>query len=151
MSYVTLQAATQVILQNVTGFLDSTNVTLGDYGVLDQGEDHCAVLHASLVMDAGTAARQTDREYHILVDLFRRWLNDSDTLQLFAVFRDAVLAQLDAYPTLNLSGTVRVMGVGADNEPLHVDDSNGQGPFFVMQRIRVRVRENVMQTGGEYA
>lgn len=161
MSYVTLEAATMTILQGVTGYLDSASipagnsatslVTLGDYGALDIGSDHCAVLRPGILVDASTSARQTSREYHILVDIFRRWYDDTTTLELFAVFRDAVLAKLDQYPTLNLQGTVVVLGIGADTDPVDVNDANGNGPFFVTQRLRVRVREKIMQTGGEYA
>lgn len=151
MSYVTLEAAAKTILEGVTGFLDSDKVTTGDYGVLDSGSDHCAVLRPGTLVDGSTSARVTKREYHILVDIFRRWYDDTTTINLFAVFRDAVLAKLDQYPTLNLQGTVVVLGIGSDADPIDVNDTNGNGPFFIMQRLRIRVIEKVAQTGGEYA
>lgn len=151
MSYLIVQAATKTILEGVTGYLDNTSVRLGDYGVLDDGLDHCAVLRPGAISGGETAARITDREYAVLVDIFRKWLNDNDTLQNLAVFRDAVFEQLDKYPTLNLSGTTRVLAITTDGDPVDVNDENGLGPFFVMQRLRIRVRRKIAQSGGEYA
>lgn len=153
MSYVALQAAAKTILEGVTGYLDEDGaVTLGDYGVLDTGLYHCAVFRPGTIPDGSEAAAyRIDREYHILVDIFRKWVDDRDTLQLFAVFRDAVFAQLDKYPTLDLADNVRVRGIFTDGDPVDVRDENDLGPFFVMQRIRIRVRKSIQLSGGEYA
>ncbi|MGH9158200.1 MAG: hypothetical protein ACRD1K_20720 [Acidimicrobiales bacterium] len=154
MSYVTVETRVQSLLQGITGtFPVAASVSRGDYRVLDSGEASLAVLTPGN-FDEGRVgqggAQIVEREWHVLIDLFRKYLDDGTSWQNFAADRDAVLQELERRPTLNsLDGIVGV-ALSADSDPGEVFDENDNGPFFIWQRIRIQTMERADVTGGEY-
>ncbi len=154
MSYSSVEAAVLTLLQALTGtFAATTDVTRGDYRILDSGADTNAVLIPGSFEQDGIAeggARKSVRDWNVLIDLFRQYADDGTTWTNFETDRDAVMAQLEKYPTLNgESGVVNVV-ISADADPGEVFDEDDAGPFFVWQRLRIRITERADLSGGEF-
>ena len=154
MSYSSVEAALQTILQGLTGtFADTAQVTLGNYDVLDSGVAASAVLVPGAFEQDGQGeggARKSVRAWNVLIDLFRKYVDEGTTYTSFTTDRDAVIAEIEKYPTLNgETGIVNVI-VRSDGDPGEVFDEDDAGPFFVWQRLRVAVTERADLSGGEY-
>ncbi|RMD64625.1 hypothetical protein D6833_04135 [Candidatus Parcubacteria bacterium] len=151
MAYVDVADAVQAKLQALTSvFANSTDVTRGDYRVLDTGSQTVAVLVPGAFSAAEIAAYQSKREWVVLVDLFCRYLDDAETWSRFESARDSVIAQLELYPSLDGTTGITQVSVESDGDAVEVFDESGAGPFFVMQRLRVVVTERVGLSGGEF-
>ena len=154
MSYSSVEIALQTILQGLTGtFASTADVTRGDYGVLDSGVSASAVLVPGSFEQDGEGeggARKSVRAWNVLIDLFRKYVDEGTTYTSFETDRDAVIAEIEKYPTWNVeSGIVNVI-VRSDGDPGEVFDEEDAGPFFVWQRLRVGVTERADLSGGEY-
>ncbi len=154
MSYSSVEAAVLTLLQALTGtFAATTDVTRGDYRILDSGADAVAILVPGAFEQDGIGeggARKSVRDWNVLIDLFRKYVDDGTTWTNFETDRDAVMGQLEKYPTLDgESGVVNVI-ISADADPGEVFDEDDQGPFFVWQRLRIRITERADLSGGEF-
>ncbi len=152
MTYATVEAAVQTLIVAMTEF-DSDSVSRGDYKILDSGADDLAVLTpGSFTKDeTGQAgARKSLRNWSVLVDLFRKYLDDGTTWTNFVATRDALVDQLELYPSLNGTAGVTLVAVEAGSDPSEVYDDDDNGPFFIFQRIRIAVNERTDLSGGEY-
>ena len=154
MSYSSVEAAVLTILQGLTGtFVSTSDVTRGNYEVLDSGADATAVLIPGAFEQDGIAeggARKSVRDWNVLIDLFRKYLDEGTTWTNFETDRDAVIAELEKYPTLNgEAGIVRGI-ISADADAGEVFDEDDNGPFFVWQRLRIKITERADLTGGEF-
>jgi hypothetical protein len=152
MTYATVEAAVQTLIVAMTEF-DSASVSRGDYKILDSGADDLAILTpGSFTKDepGQAGARKSLRNWSVLVDLFRKYLDDETTWTNFVATRDALVDQLELYPSLNNTAGVTLVGVEAGSDPSEVYDDDDQGPFFIFQRIRIAVNERTNLSGGEY-
>lgn len=154
MSYSSVEIAVQTLMQALTGTFASTDdVSRGDYRILDSGADTLAVLIPGPFEQDGIAeggARKSVRAWQVLIDLFRQYVDDGTTWTNFETDRDAVLAQIEKYPTLDgESGVVNIV-ITADADPGEVFDEDEAGPFFVWQRLRLTITERADLSGGEF-
>jgi len=154
LSYSSVEAAVLTLLQALTGtFAATTDVSRGDYRILDSGADAVAVLVPGAFEQDGIAeggARKSVRDWNVLIDLFRKYLDEGTTWTNFETDRDAVIAELEKYPTLNgEAGIVRGI-ISADADAGEVFDEDDNGPFFVWQRLRIKITERADLSGGEF-
>lgn len=152
MTYATVEVAVQTLIVAMTEF-DSDSVSRGDYKILDSGADDLAILTPGAFTkdETGQAgARKSLRNWSVLVDLFRKYLDDETTWINFVATRDALVDQLELYPSLNNTPGVTLVSVEAGSDPSEVDDEDDNGPFFIFQRIRIAVNERTDLSGGEY-
>lgn len=95
-------------------------------------------------------ARKSVRNWTVLIDLFRKYLDDGTTWTNFETDRDAVIAEIEKYPSLDSEAGVVDVTIAADADPGEIFDDDDQGPFFVWQRLRVGVTERADLSGGEF-
>jgi hypothetical protein len=153
MSYATCRDAVKTQLLAISSRFGASDVTIGDYRVLDSGSTNCAVMRPGSLARNETAAYVTEHEWDVVFDLFTRQVDDA-SYATFTVLLDDVIARIDAYPKLGTGGAAELLvisGPTTDGDPEDVFDKLGAGPFFITQRVRVRVLEKVNQTTGEYA
>ncbi len=159
MSYETIEARYKTLLEPITladgtsAFEDEEDVSRGDYRILDSGGPRFTVLTPGPIdeSDALGSYGSIFRIWGMIQDLFVRYTNDPDSWSAFIDVRDAVLQLVEENPTLNdLTGIIRTRIV-TEGDPVEVFDEDDEGPFFILQRLRVTVTERVDRTGGEYA
>jgi len=152
MSYATIEAAVQTLLQALDNFA-SADVTRGDWRVLDSGGAPYAVLYPGPFAAAvGGDWGQHVIDWTVNCEVFERYLDNGTSETSLEATRQAVIDALLSYPTLNgVSGVTLVLPERA--EPIqYVYDESGGGPFFVMQRISILVVERTCADGsGEFA
>jgi hypothetical protein len=153
MSYATCRDAVKTQLLAITGSFGTNDVTNGDYRVLDSAAINCAVMRPGSLALNETGSYRTEHNWDVIFDLFTKAVDDTSYATFMALL-DTVIARLDAYPKLGTGGAADLLvisGPTTDGDPEDVFDKIGAGPFFIVQRVRVRVREYVTQTTGEYA
>lgn len=153
MSYASVESAIQTLLQAMSEF-SNAEVTRGDYRQLDiAGADDVAVLTPGAFQQDGVGeagARKSVRIWNVLIDQFRKYVDDGTTWTNFEATRDAIIVQLEKYPTLNGESGITLVAIDAGADPSLVYDREGNGPYFIVQEIRVAVTERVDLSGGEY-
>lgn len=150
MSYSTIEAAVQTILQGLSQYSDS-DVTRGDYRVLDQIQTDCAVLTPGSFGEPQRISQASYRAWDVLVDIFYIFRDDGSSWENFCTSRDNVVDELEKYPTLDGTSGITAVEVSATSDPLEVFDADGRGPFYLTQQLRVAVLERSDTTGGEFA
>lgn len=127
-------------------------VDVGDYQMLDKGVRYAAVILPGRFVQEEAGSYYNANIDDILVDLFARYDSDAGTnWDNFTAFREAVRMKLGTYPTLNGMAGVTKVAVDADEDPGAITKGKDAGPVFIIQRLRVSVRERVVLTTGEYA
>jgi hypothetical protein len=160
MSYAECRDGVKTILQALTGtFTNTWQVTAGDYQVLDKGlpptKPYAAVLTAGSFDSDEAIYYQSTKHWDVMIDLFVRYTTSEETNSRFDSTRDAVIGQLDKYPSLNnVSGVTNVV-VSASGDPVQINHkavsgSVETGPTFMVQTLRVNVTQRVALSGGEY-
>lgn len=147
-----VEAAVQTLLQAMTEFA-SADVTRGDYRRLDKGTNNIAVLTPGAFEQDGVGqagARKSIRNWSVVIDLFRKYVDDGTTWTNFEATRDALIVQLEKYPSLDSTAGVTLVTMDAGSDPAEVYDEDDNGPFFLFQRIRVAINERADLSGGEY-
>lgn len=139
MSYMAAQALLKTKLLTCTSF-GANDVSEGDYRVLDSGSTNTAVILPGAVPSLDVAGLVRVQEYEAIVDLFTRFIDDT-SYNTFGTLRDAVLAVIIASPTL--SASYFITEVRTDNDIQEVFDRQNAGPFFLMQRLRLAIEEQV--------
>lgn len=152
MSYATIEARVQTLLQGLTGtFATNAQVTRGDWSVLDAGYDAMAVVYPGAFQQTGFGGAGTvTYVWTVYVDLFQR-IGESHSAAIASVIaaRDAVLQHLQKYPKLNaLSGVYAVQEITGD-EPIWLFDKDDNGPFFLKAVLTLPITEEISVTGGE--
>jgi hypothetical protein len=125
-------------------------VNTGRATILDTGVVHAAVFYPGKMTSDEGHAYQIPRHWEIPFDIFQRKDNDEATNWTnFATFRQAIVDQIDSYPTLNLpTSGIEAVTLQADNDPIVVKrDTSGQP--FIWQAMRVRVNQMVTITSQE--
>jgi hypothetical protein len=151
-SFSTVEAAVQTLLQAVTGTFDRTaDVTRGNFRVLDDGSAPYAVLMpGEFEKRPYGGARQEITLWTGYIWLFEKYVDDGTSYTSMEATREAVLDQLEKYPTLNfLTGIVKFR-VSSGGEVTEVYDENKNGPFFLMQALKYEANEVTATSGGEY-
>lgn len=139
MSYMAAQALLKTKLLTCTSF-GANDVTEGDYRVMDSGSTNTAVIIPGTIPALDVAGMVRYQEYDAIVDLFTRFIDDT-TYNTFGTLRDAVLAVIIASPTL--SADYFITEVRTDGDISEVFDRQNAGPFFLTQRLRFVIQEQV--------
>jgi hypothetical protein len=146
-----IESALQTVLQGLTQFDGHPEgVTRGDYRVLDSGLTHTVIIEPGTFISDDAMAYTIQRTWDIPVLIFEKYIDDAVSLVNFTAFRDAVIARLDQYPTLNGAADLTLNRLSSDGDPEEVKDKQDGGPFFTMQTLRVSITERVALSGGEY-
>lgn len=149
MTYTTVETAVQTVLQKLSNFADS-EVTRGDYRVLDEIRTDCIVLVPGSFGEPQRISESIYRSWDVLADLFYVYLDDGSSWTNFTASRDDVINQLEQYPTLDSTSGITGVEVSADSDADEVW-SEERGPFYITQRLRITVLERYDLTGGEFA
>lgn len=145
MSYDAIEDRAQDLLQLLTGtFAKSSQVTRGDWRILDSGDTPLAVLYGGAftqIPDADCAYGEQGYDWTLNCDLFVRYLDEGTTAVTLTQTRDAVVGHIAKYPQLNaLAGIVDVSHVQG-GEFIQIFDKDGNGPFFLQTTLSWTVRE----------
>lgn len=140
MSYMTAQGLLKTLILNASTTFVSGSVTEGDYRVLDSGYTNSCVLLPGQVPNFDTAGMVREQVWECIADVFTKFVDDT-SYSTFGATRDAMITTIDAAPCL--SATYFVMAISSDGEPRDVFDTSGGGPYFVTQRLRITIQENV--------
>jgi len=147
--YDQCETALQTILQGVSGM--SSLVKLSDYTPFDDGETRFIVLQPD-DFDSGDSDAEDRMVYSwsILVELFQKFTNETETMTNFRAFRKAVINELEKYPTLNNATGVLSRTFASEGGIPDVKDKDAL--LYRMQTIRVTVVQEVTSiTNGEFA
>ena len=137
--YMAAQALLKTKLLTCASF-GASDVTEGDYRVMDSGSTNTAVIIPGTVPALDVAGMVRVQEYDAIVDLFTRFIDDT-TYNTFGTLRDALLAVIIAAPTL--SADYFIIEVRTDGDISEVFDRQNAGPFFLTQRLRFVIQEQV--------
>jgi hypothetical protein len=120
--------------------LERGSVTEGDVRVLDSGIINSCVLFPGGIPEYDTAGLRREQIWNCIADLFTKFIDDS-SYSAFGTLRDAVIATLDA--GAGLSASYFVTSIVSDGDPIELYDKQGGGPFFITQRLRITIQENM--------
>jgi len=142
MGYMTAQGALKTLLLTITGTtgFGANDVSEGDLRILDSGSTNLAVLFPGSVPPYDTAGMVREHEHEAIVDLFTKFVDDT-AYSTFGTLRDAVIDKLDT--TKVLSSVYFVTSIVSDGDPVELYDKQGGGPFFITQRLRLTIVEEV--------
>lgn len=131
----------------------AAQITKGDYGVLDLGYELSGVMIPGNVPDStpDAGSQIIFIEWTVIFEFFFNLSNVPADFENFGSARDGLFDHIYKYPTLNGTTGITKIRITAPNDPVEVFDENENGPFFLMQQLRVGVVEKVDLTGGEYA
>ena len=151
MSYATIEAKVQTLLQNLSLFVDE-DVTRGDYRVLDQvGGPYCVLTPGGFTSNAAATSygEKTSIFWAVTLDLFVRHWGDGTEFTNVQSNRQTIIDELAKYPTLDeLEGVVYAAITGGDPPRTVYDDAGAAG--WLMQRMTLEVHEKTDVSGGEY-
>jgi hypothetical protein len=133
------QALLKTLLLTSPSFVEGS-VTEGDIRVLDSGLTNMCVLYPGSIPAYDTAGMTREHEWDCLADIYTRFLNDT-AYSTLGTLRDELILLLDA--TKFLSVTYYIAGIISDGDLMDVKDKQGGGPYFVTQRLRVTIVEEV--------
>jgi hypothetical protein len=160
MSYAAIQANVKTILAGLTRFAGLTAAIVEeDTSVLDRGYSEAIILAPGSFeglepqeISAGFDPLRY-RVWNVLINIFERYsTNESATDAAFIALRDAVIAEIEQYPALrDASRMTDYLTLASDGDPADVNNAIGQGPFFKMQVLRLRVRETVYLETDDHA
>lgn len=139
MTYMAAQGYLKTKLLTCASF-GASDVTEGDYRVLDSGSTNAAVVIPGTVPALDVAGMVRWHEYDAIVDLFTKFIDDT-SYSTFGTLRDAVLAVFITNGTL--AADYFVTEIRTDGDIQEVFDRQGAGPFFLTQRFRFVIQEQV--------
>jgi len=141
MGYDSVEARIQSLLQGLTSiFTEPSQVTRGDFRVLDAGYDQCVVLRPGVFEDTGVQMGPGSHVFRFTthINFYKRYV-DETTVVAFARQRDAIIEHILKYPSLNGLADTVLLNVMRGDEPGELYDRVGNGPFFITQTIDVSV------------
>ncbi len=153
-NYATVQSALLTVIRLLTSTWTSANSKEYDYRIMDAGVDRFLVLDVGESPTIQSGAGFVMREWEVIIDLgYRVSGNEVDAKTSFITDRDALIAHLEKYPTLNGTANVQEVRINVigDVIPVPVDlENNRETVAYFWQELRVSVVVNYAITGGEY-
>ena len=154
MSYSTVEARVQTIIQAMANFADA-DVTRGDWRNLNQaGGPYCVLSRwqrlafgARRGVKAVSFGAKISKHHTIAIEVFERIMRDGTAWQ--ATTADAVMAELDKYFALNDLGNIVSAGVRRGPPPAVKKSKSGAAHWLVYLNF-LEVHEWVTVTGGDY-
>ena len=117
MSYTSVEDALRTLLQAVTGY-STANVTEGDYRILGTGQTKAMVLQPGAFRRTNSAPGIQITDWTANIELFIPFKDEISTVASdIRTERAAIIAQLDAYPTLNRTSGVLMGAIESGDEP----------------------------------
>jgi len=152
MSYATVEAGLQTLLQALSRFEDA-DVTRGDWRVLDRGGAEKVVLYQGpFVADRPGDWSQVHYGWIVYAEVYERYADGGASERSLTAAVQDVLDTVGAYVTLDGLSGVRDATAERGEGLQYIYDEDGGGPFFVMERVVIRVEEDVLYDGsGEFA
>jgi len=152
LSYVTIQAKAQTLLQALSLFGDA-DVTRGDYRVLEQvGGPYC-VLTPGGFKRSGAATSYGEKKsnfWDVTFDLFERHWGDGSEYDNLVADRQTMIDEMDKYD-ISLDGVSGVMYAAiTKGDPVRTVYDQAGAAHWLMQRMTLEVHEKVDIQGGEY-
>jgi hypothetical protein len=128
-----------------------TAVTDGDYGVVDDGKQECAVLWSGRFDQDGDAQNREMWTYSIMIDLFEKDNQDGKSWANFRELRGVVLEELRKYPQLN-DDTIFVSAydLSAEDDPERIARKSSN-VIYIAETIRANYTIAITVAGGDYA
>ena len=152
MSDAAIQGYIQTLIRATTAF-SRTDVTLGDFGVLERGSTPYAVVLPGRIVAAARSGdwAQVSVIWEHTVEVFE--LFGGDDYAAFSAARQAVIDAIGQNPTLGGQSEISNAIVGDGTAPLYLyRDAEDDHPTFVFSRVTVRSTEEVSYAGsGEFA
>jgi hypothetical protein len=124
-------------LTDTTNFVTGS-VTEGDYRILDSGYTNACVLLPGSFPEMDLASLKRDIYWEAYADLFTRFVDDT-SYTTFGTLRDSVFTIIRA--NRSLSAVYQMIGISPADEPRDIFNKQGQGPFWIMQRLRIAIVE----------
>jgi len=150
MSYATIAARAQSLIQALAAY-DSTDVTRGDWRVLERGSPPYVVLRSGGFINEFRTPTRRQRTWTILLELYERMVGDGTEETNLETSRQNLIVLFDQNPTLNaLSADVTGAHIEGGDEPVVAYQDKGGG-VFLLQIMRLSVKEQYTVTGGQYA
>jgi len=149
----TIQAAIQTLIRALANFADA-DVTLGDFQVLGRGSDPYAIVVAGPfeALRSGDYGQVTYAWTHY-VEVWSRFTGDS--LSGLVTARQAVVDQINKYPTLNSTANITNSWASASDELMYLwqkGERTSALPSFAGFRVTVSTVEEIGYAGsGEFA
>jgi hypothetical protein len=149
--YAQCEDALQTILQGVSGLTGL--VTKSDYSPFDNGTAQFVVLQPDDFDGGGSDS--VDRAAHswsILVEVYQKYTGETETMTHFRALRQAIIDELEKYPTLNNAPGVLARSYASEGGVVDVTDrKNTEIVYYKMQTIRVTVVQEVTDiVSGEF-
>ena len=142
MPYMPAQSLLKTLLLTCTSF-GAADVVEGDERILDRGITNACILYPGALPEYNTARMHRENLYETSLELFTKY-TDTTAYATFGTLRDAVLSTLSAAPCLSAGYFITgITGEGEPSEVYEVADGQRRGPYFIMQRLRVAIQENV--------
>ena len=139
MGYMTAQGLIKTLLLTNANF-GADDVTEGDLRILDRGITNAAVLFPGTIQGLDLAGMVREDAYEGYIDLFTKFTGD-EAYNTFGTLRDSVVATLDGGKCL--SATHFITAISSDGDPVELYDKENRGPFFIWQRLRLTIMEQV--------
>lgn len=151
MSGANMFAQIKTILQGMALFADS-EVSIGDDRIATAGISQCAIIYPAEVTIADEYQNREKASWAADIILMTKVSGDPATdWAAFVSARDAVIDELMKWPLLGQTSVViDKITIAARDKPSFLNDSDGNGPFFIMQIITVTPTEIIEITGGDY-
>jgi hypothetical protein len=150
MAYFDIENAVKTLLLTDTTDFRSVDISQGNYDIIENGAPSHIVLVPGAVGPEQVGSCTLLRTWDVMIDIFIRYSVDNPWTT-FQTVRANVMAKLDAYPTLNNPTTMVVQQLVSAGDVSEVFEKNGEGPFYLLQRLRLTVEEKSSLTTGEYA
>jgi len=150
----TIQAAIQTILQALSGTFATADVVLGDLKVIGRGSSpYAVILPGPMRSERSGDWSQVRYWWTHYVEVWERFTGDS--YSAITTARQAVLDQINKYPTLNGTANITNCWAAASAEVMYLWQK-GQArtalPSFVGFRLTVTTIEDIIYSGsGEFA
>ena len=152
MSDTAIQGYIQTLIQADSAF-SASDVTLGDFKILDRGSAPYAVVLPGRIVSAARSGdwAQVTFVWEHTVEVFERFKGDS--YAPFSAARQAVVDVLGANPTLGGNSEISNAYVSDATRPLYLYMAGTtEHPTFVFSRVTVRSTEEISYAGaGEFA
>lgn len=145
MSYATVQTALQTTLRTLPALASQPEaVVLASSAVLDSGLTPGVILYPGVFDSGDNTGFEIERTWQVAITLFVRYMDEVDAFTAFIKFRDDVVELLDATAVMDAGGLVTFHRVWAAEDVQEVYDTQGGGPFFLMQRLLAEITEVIV-------
>lgn len=140
--YMAAQALLKTLLLTCGSF-GASDVVESDDRILDRGITNACILYPADMPERDLEHMAREKVWQCYADLFTKYV-DSTSFSAFGTLRDAVIATLETGRCM--TGTyfiTQVAGSGAPSEVYERVSGQLMGPYFIVQRLRITIKEQV--------